>query len=375
MITRDLDPRARKLARIVVNYSVDIEEGDLVRIEGEPVAMAFMEQVAMEVINRGGKVDIGLASPVVTRHLLEQGSPLQICAIEGYQWAMMHEMDARIRVFAHEDPLSLKGVNGEKVAAITARNRRLLDVQVGDGKGNPGKKWCVVGFPTEGDAREAGMSLDEYADLLYGAANIDWKKASKRMGKIKEIFDAGQNVRVHVPGQTDLQFSLGGRGGQICDGKKNMPDGEVFYGPVEDSAEGHIYFPLAIKDGNRVVGIRLEYQNGRLVRAEARQGQSFLEEQLAIEGADWVGEFGIGANPGIQEVTGITLYDEKIDGTIHFTPGSSYPFPLSNGGGKNQSDQHWDLICELRRVNGQPGGEIYVDDKLVQKNGVWRFER
>jgi aminopeptidase len=183
-----------------------------------------------------------------------------------------------------------------------------------------------------------------------------------------------------VPKLTDLHLSLKGRGGEICDGKFNMPDGEVCYGPVEDSMNGHIYFQtLTKREGFGILqGIRFEFEDGVIRRYSARQNQKALEEILKIdEGVKKIGELGIGCNYGVQRAILETLFDEKIGGTFHLALGNSLSPDLSNGGGLNKSYIHWDIVCDLRKNSadlGQyPGGEVYVDGRLVQKDGVWKI--
>ena len=190
----------------------------------------------------------------------------------------------------------------------------------------------------------------------------------------KEIFDNAKDVHIIIPDFTDIHLSLKGRGGHVSDGMHNMPDGEVYYCPLENSANGYIYFPYkTVRDGNAVSGIRLEYRGGKIVDFSAKENQKFLESMLNLKGAKRIGELGIGCNYSIKKYTNKLLFDEKIGGTIHLAIGESYSRPLSSGGGKNKADIHWDLVCDLRKENGLPGGEIYVDGKPVQKNGKWVF--
>jgi aminopeptidase len=245
----------------------------------------------------------------------------------------------------------------------------------GDGKKWKGIKWNLVAYPCRAEAKRSRMSLGRYEDFVYGATNINWKKTKERMQAVKNEFDNAEDVHIIVPGQTDLHLSLNRRGGRISYGKRNMPDGEVYYGPIETSTEGHIYFPYrSNRDGHDVEGIRLDFKKGKIVNFSAKKNQKFLESMLDLKGARRIGELGIGCNYGIERYINHLLFDEKIGGTIHLALGESFTSQgLRDGGGKNQSEIHWDLVCDLRKVNGLPGGEIYVDGKLVQKNGKWVF--
>ena len=208
------------------------------------------------------------------------------------------------------------------------------------------------------------MSLRAYEDFLFGACLLDWDAERDRMSRYAEHFDKAEEVRI-VGAETDITLSLAGRQGKVDAGGANMPGGEFYFSPVEDSAEGEIAFiefpaPYA---GREVKGIRLRFEAGRVVDASAEAEEDFLIEQLdRDEGARGLGELGIGCNPGITRFMKNTLFDEKIDGTIHLALGNGLP----ELGGTNQSDIHWDIVKDLR-----PGGQIYLDGEVVQENGAW----
>ena len=208
------------------------------------------------------------------------------------------------------------------------------------------------------------MTLPEYEEFVYDACLLDWDAEEERMGEIKERFDRGRSVHI-VGTDTDLTLGIDGREGVVSAGFRNMPDGEVFYSPVEDSAEGVITyaeFP-AVYLGHDVVGARLVFREGKVVEASADEGEEFLKQILATdEGASRLGELGLGCNPRITRFTRNVLFDEKIAGTVHLAVGASYTYT----GGKNESAVHWDMVKDLR-----PGGEISVDGELVQRDGAW----
>ena len=208
------------------------------------------------------------------------------------------------------------------------------------------------------------MTLDEFTNFVYDACLLDWDAEEARMQEIKEHIDRGSSV--HIVGEgTDLTLGIEGRKGVVSAGFRNMPDGEVFYSPVEDSAEGVITyaeFP-AVYLGHDVVGARLVFRAGEVVEATAVEGEEFLKQVLATdEGASRLGELGLGCNPRITRFTRNVLFDEKIDGTVHLAVGSSYTYT----GGKNESAVHWDMVKDLR-----PGGELSVDGEVVQRDGAW----
>jgi len=229
-------------------------------------------------------------------------------------------------------------------------------------------RWTLAPFPTNAFAQDAEMSLSEYEDFVYSACLPDmndpvgyWQRFSIRQQK---IVDWLKNKRqVHVKGrETDLHLSIAGRTFVNCDGHVNMPDGEVFTGPVEDSVEGHVYFSYpAIYGGREVTGVRLWFEHGKVVKASAEKNEAFLIHTLDTDaGARFAGEFAIGTNEGIIQFTREILFDEKISGSFHIALGAGYP----ETGSKNESAIHWDMICDLR-----DGGEIWVDDELLYQSG------
>jgi aminopeptidase len=210
------------------------------------------------------------------------------------------------------------------------------------------------------------MSVDAFADFLYGSVLLDWEEEGRKMRRIADRFDAADEVRI-VGAGTDLRLSLAGRTGKVDAGGANMPGGEVFYSPVEDSANGEIAFSEfpAVYDGREVTGIRFRFEAGRIVEASAERNEDFLLETLdRDEGARRLGELGIGCNPGITRHMKNTLFDEKIYGTVHLAVGNGFPFL----GGTNTSVIHWDIVKDLRQ-----GGELYTDGELVQRAGEWVF--
>jgi aminopeptidase len=226
--------------------------------------------------------------------------------------------------------------------------------------------WVILEYPTNALAQDAEMSLEEYQDFVFDACNIDWSAIEKKQTKLKEVFDKGEEV--HILGEdTDLTFSIKGRTANKCYGTRNMPDGEVFLAPVDDSANGHIKYTFpVIYMGKEVDGVKLWFENGKVIKATAEKNEEFLKEMIAMdEGASRLGEFGIGMNYNIQKFTKQILFDEKIGGTIHLALGMAY----KEGGGVNESALHWDMIKDLRK-----GGKIILDGKTVQENGKFTFD-
>jgi aminopeptidase len=228
-------------------------------------------------------------------------------------------------------------------------------------------RWAVVEYPTAAAAEQAGMSLAEYTDFVFDACLLDWDAEEERLREIKARFDRGSTVRI-VGADTDLTLGIEGREGVVSAGFRNLPDGEVFYSPVEDTAEGVITFSEfpAVYLGHDVLGARLVFSGGEIVEATADEGEEFLRQVLATDaGASRLGELGLGCNRRITRFTRNVLFDEKIDGTVHLAVGRSYTVT----GGTNDSAVHWDIVKDLRVE-----GEIRLDGEVVQRNGAWWFE-
>jgi aminopeptidase len=226
------------------------------------------------------------------------------------------------------------------------------------------KPWVGCYYPTVACAQDAGLPLPAFEDFLYGAVLIDWQELREEMARIAEHFDRAETVRIVGP-ETDLTFGLAGREGKVDALSANMPGGEIFYCPLEDTAEGvisYLEYPACYL-GHEVEGVRLRFEGGTIVDASATSDEEFLLGTLDTdEGARRLGEFGIGCNPGIQRHMRNTLFDEKMEGTIHLAIGTGFP----QIGGLNESAVHWDMVKELRT-----GGRIELDGKVVQENGVW----
>jgi aminopeptidase len=253
-------------------------------------------------------------------------------------------------------------VDPRKQQALAELNKPLQDIML---KRN---RWVLTLFPTEALAQEAGMGLAEYEAFAFGAMGLDegdpvryWKDKSREQERLKERLQEAREIRIVGP-ETDLTLSVEGRTFINSAGRRNMPCGEVFTGPIEDSANGTVYFgvPAAI-GGREVSGARLRFEGGKVVEASAERGDDFLQSLLDTDpGARFLGELGIGTNYGITQASANVLFDEKLGGTIHLAIGRSY----EETGGKNQSSVHTDLVCDLR-----DGGQLYADGELIQENG------
>jgi aminopeptidase len=332
-------------------------------VRASPLARPLVEEVARAIGRRGAyylprinwgperyraDLDWALEAPL---ELLGELPPIERHQVENE--------DARLTIRAPEDVHAGAGLDPERRTLLqqagepASKRARSLDV-----------RWALVEYPTEASAAAAGMSLEEYTEFIFQACLLDWDAEEVRMRRIKERFDRAESVRI-VGNGTDLTIGIAGREGVVSAGFRNMPDGEVFYSPVEDTAEGVIHyaeFP-AVYLGHDVEGARLVFHEGRVVEASADSGEEFLREMIATDdGAARLGELGLGCNPRITRFTRNVLFDEKIDGTVHLALGGSY----THAGGKNESAIHWDMVKDLR-----PGGELWADGELVQRDGAW----
>ncbi len=280
--------------------------------------------------------------------------------------------DAFIRIDATMNTKALSSVDPSKMV-LAAQAQAEISTTVMQRSAAGELRWSLAVFPTNAQAQEAEMSLAEYEDFVYGACLPDmdapvgyWRRFSTWQQKIVDWLDPKEQVHVIAPG-TDLRLSIAGRTFVNCDGRYNMPDGEVFTGPVEDSVQGHVSFTYPVIYGGREVsGVRLYFEDGKVVKASADKNEDFLIQTLDTDaGARYVGEFAIGTNEGITRFTRHMLFDEKINGSFHMAMGRGYP----ETGSKNKSAIHWDMLSDMC-----DGGEIWVDDELLYKDGKFVIE-
>ena len=360
------DPRVTEYANLLVERCVDVQPGWEVLVIGSTQARPLIEEVVRAIGRRKAIPIIQLSFggmdfwPFETVWA-ETAPPELVAARSPLRVKLEDECDAWIRVGAPENTregadLSLEHHNAITKAARPLISRRLaLDIP-----------WVTCRYPTPALAQEAGMSLREFEDFLFGSVLLDWDAEGEKMRRIKDRFDPAEEVRI-VGHETDLRFSIAGREGEVDDGHMNMPGGEVFYCPVEDSTEGVVSFSEypAVQEPEVVERVRMRYEKGRVVEASATSNEEALMRALDIDdGARVLGEFGIGCNPGIQRHIKNTLFDEKMYGTIHLAIGAGIPVV----GGTNQSATHWDMVKDLRN-----GGRIELDGEVVQENGEWTF--
>jgi len=367
-----IDPRIEKLAGLLVEYSTAVQPGDKVYVRSTTAATPLIEAVYRKIFQAGGHPYLWIELPQQPFLLYKYGSEEQIRHFpEPYQ-KLAETYDAYIRIFAEENTKALTHIEPQKVVwfnqGMSRYSKRLVQ-RMSD------HSIRAVGtlYPTTGYAQDAEMSLVEYEDFVYCACMPDpedpvgfWRAFSERQQRIVQWLDGKRRIQVTGP-ETDLTVDIGGRKFINCDAHVNVPDGEIYTGPVEDSAEGCVYFSYpAVISGREVSGIRLWFEKGRVVKASAEKNEDFLLKLINTdEGSHRIGEFAIGTNDRINRFTGQILLDEKIGGSFHLALGFGYP----ETGSKNESSIHWDLICDLRN-----GGKITADDQLLYENGRFVIE-
>ena len=367
-----MDPRIEKLADVLVNYSVAVRPNDKVLVQASTLAEPLLKVVYAKVLQAGGHPLVLPSMPGLDELLFQYASDEQLQHVPEPIMLVTKTYDARISIGGAENTKALSGVDPARMVLRNQAYTELMKVFM-QRSATGELRWVGTLFPTHAYAQDAEMSLSEYEDFVYGACLPDvddplgyWRRFSAWQQKIVDWLEGKE--RVHVIGrETDLHLSIAGRPFINCDGHVNMPDGEIFSGPVEDSIEGHVCFSYpAIYGGREVTGVRLWFEHGRAVKARADKNEDFLLKTLDTDaGSRYVGEFAIGTNAGITRFTRQILFDEKINGSIHMALGAGYP----ESGSRNESAIHWDMICDLR-----DGGEIWVDDVLLYQNGRFVIE-
>ena len=351
------DVRIDKLADIITGYSTDVKRGDIVLItaSGEE-CQPLLKAVHRACLKRGARhVEIQFSFPEIARDLYRLGDKEQLAHFPAHRLAFLKKVDVSIGIAAEQNTMVLAGVDQQKYLAHQKILRPLLDWRVNH------TRWVICRYPTHGMAQQAGLSLEELEDHLYGACNLDWAAISRRQEPLRRLMARTDRVHIEAP-DTDLRLSIGGIDVAKSDGHHNLPDGEVFTAPVKTSVEGHIAFNCpTIHGGQAFDDIRLTFKGGRVVAGTAADGAARLGRILDIDpGARFLGEFAFGLNPRITRPMRNILFDEKIFGSIHLALGNAYA-KCDNG---NRSSIHWDLV----KIFGK-SSRVSFDGKPVMVDG------
>ncbi len=361
------DPRIDNLADILVNYSTKVQPGEWVGVLGDVAALPLVRAVYAQVVKAGGNPSLMLTDETVTRDFARHANDDQMNWLDPALSLYYDKADVYIRCTAFPNTRAMTNIDPKRLQTIqTARAGWLATRMRRAAEGS--MKWVGTLFPTEGSAQEAGMSLEEYEDFVYGATFAsksdpvgEWKALGDMQQKKIDWLKGKKQVQLKGP-NIDLEVSIDGRVFINACGERNMPDGEIFTGPVEESVNGwyRASFP-SIVQGRAVEGIELKFEQGKVINATAAKNQDLLYSMLdADDRSRYLGEFAFGTNFGIDRFTGSILFDEKIGGTVHVALGAGYP----DTGSKNKSTIHWDMICDMRKDS-----EVYVDGELFYKDG------
>ena len=361
------DQRAEALAQILVRYSTKVVEGDVCVVQGTTTAEPLVQAVYEEVLRAGGHPIVQMAPEEASAAFYRLATDEQLDWIAPTTEWTTENADVRIVAMADANSRALSQADPKKQARAQKARKHLMETSMRRSASGE-HRWALTLFPTHAYASEAGMSLTEYEDFYYRAclATDDdpvtaWERQSDEVKRLAAWMEGREEIHIKAPG-TDVRLGVSGRHWIACAGHHNMPDGEFFTGPVEDSVEGEVSFSFpATYSGREVAGVRFKFEGGRVVDASAERGEEFLVQMLDTDdGARRLGELGIGTNYGISTGTKEILLDEKIGGTVHMAIGMSYP----ESGGTNSSAVHWDMVCDLRR-----GGSIVVDGTELQREG------
>jgi aminopeptidase len=357
------DPRVEQYARVLVETCIDVRPRGQVLLDAGVLARPLVEEIQRLIAEKGAWVITRLSfskNDASSDTAWTLAAPEELVGeLPPAERHLLETIDGLIVVLAPENVRDGSEL-GPELQALVSKAHEPIIPRVVSGE----LSWVGCYYPTQASAQAAEMTLTEFEDFLYGACLVDWDAERVRMQRLADRFDAADEVRIVGP-ETDLALSIAGRQGKVDAGGANMPGGEFFYSPVEDSAEGEIAFVEypASRGGVDVNGVRLRFESGRVVEASAETNEDFLLTMLDTdEGARRLGELGIGCNPGIRQHMRNTLFDEKIDGTVHLALGRGFPFL----GGTNESALHWDIVKDLRR-----DGELHLDGEVVQRDGRW----
>ena len=354
-----IDPRYHDLAQGLTGFSIELQKGERVLIDAFDVPDAMVIALVRAVRKHGAHPYVQLHRARITRELVLGAEEAQYAPYAKVEKHRMESMDAYIALRGSENIFESSDVPAERVQLVSRLMKPVLDHRVNK------TKWVVLRWPTSAMAQQAAMSTEAFEDFYFRVCTLDYRRMIPGMKALADLMRKTDRVHIKGPG-TDLQFVIKGIGAKECGGQRNIPDGEVFSCPVKESVEGYIqYNAPTVYLGSSFDNIRLAFKKGRIVEATSSNTKRLNEILDSDAGARYIGEFAIGFNPHILEPMRDILFDEKIAGSFHFTPGQAY----SDCGNGNRSQVHWDMVCMQRPEHG--GGEIWFDGKLIRKDGLF----
>lgn len=363
------DPRIRRWAEVLVQYSVSVKPGQTVAIQGGVDAEPLLREIYRETLRAGGIPMMLPLLPGLQRDFFTLASDEQIETVTPLERLVRDESDVTIQVMAERNTRGMTGIDPGRQALFSRARTELIKSfleRSADGR----LHWTLTLYPTDAYAQDAGMPSEEYAEFVLNACKLNdddpvaaWKATGASQQRLTDWLTGKSEIKVIGP-DTDLTVGVAGRTWINCDGTNNFPDGEIFTGPVENSVNGHIRFSFpVVAYGRQIEDIRLVFKDGLVTDASAASEEEFLIKTLDTDpGARRLGEFAFGTNFDITQFTKNILFDEKIGGTVHMAVGSGYP----ESGSTNESSVHWDMICDLRE-----SGNVLVDGELFMENGVY----
>jgi len=361
------DVRLERLADVLVNYSLEIKKGDIFLISGSELTLPLIREVYKKALLAGAHPYVRIYDEDLSEIFYKFASDDQLKFVSPIAEYEIRKIDARLSILGPKNTKFLTNVDSKKQALHHAATEKLHRIFL-NRAAKKELRWCLTQYPTPAAAQDAEMSLEEYENFVFKAGYVNkrnpikiWNEIKERQEKIVKLLSSKKKIRI-VANDTDLTLSVEGRKWINCHGKENFPDGEIFTGPVENSANGYVSFSFPSFHGGREVrDIYLEFKRGKVIKAKASKGEKFLKSMLSMDkGASRIGEFSFGTNYAIKRYTNNTLFDEKIGGTIHIAVGSGYP----ETGSRNKSGLHWDMVVDMRK-----GGEVYADGELIYKDG------
>lgn len=352
------DPRIDQLATQLVRYSTIVKKGDRVLLDIYDAPNSICLALIRAVVAAKAIPVVKLHDATITRELMKHADPDGYDLLSKNNLDLMKEIDVYIAIRGSHNITEMADVPADKMKLVMEKMRPVINERVNN------TRWCVLRWPTSAMAQQASMSTEAFEDFYFRVCLLDYKALLPAMNSLKKLMDKANQVHIKGPG-TDLKFSLKGLKAIACGGTHNIPDGEVFSAPVRDSVEGVItYNAPTVYQGIAFDNVRLEFSKGKIVNATANNTKAINKILDSDEGARYIGEFAIGFNREIREPMRDILFDEKIAGSFHFTPGQAYEGVADNG---NRSQVHWDLVNIQRPDYG--GGEIWFDNVLIRKNG------
>jgi len=351
------DERYSRLAKLLIGYSTELKKDERILLDISDVPDEFTIELIRAVRRAGGIPLVETRHTRVARELLRETDARHAGLIRDLEMHRIKKVQAYIAVRGSHNANETSDVPSDRMAMFSKTMRPVLNYRVNK------TRWCVLRWPTPSMAQAAGMSTEAFEDFFFAVCTMDYRKMSRAMKPLERRLEAADRVQIKGPG-TDLAFSIKGIGAKACDGRLNIPDGEVFTCPVKDSINGVIQFNTpTLYMGTRFENVRLEFKNGRVVNATGSNSKRLNEILDTDAGARYVGEFSFGFNPYILNPMCDILFDEKIAGSLHLTPGQAYE-EADNG---NRSAVHWDMVLIQRPEWG--GGEVWIDGELIRRDG------